>query len=368
MKIELKEIKINDLVEGYEDNSLREEGIVGFNGKLDIRPKYQREFVYNEKQEKAVIETILKGFPLNVMYWVKKSDSEDSYEVLDGQQRTISICKYVQGRYSIQIDNKPMYFHNLTEEEKKNILDYKLMVYFCEGTDREKLDWFKTINIAGEKLTEQELRNAVYTGDWLSDAKRHFSKTSCPAYQLANKYIKGVPIRQDYLQTAIKWISEDNIEEYMSENQNKVNANELWLYFSNVINWSKTIFPAYRKEMKGIDWGFLYNDYKDIELDSKKLEEEITKLMQDDEVSKKAGIYYYILTKNEKYLSLRVFSDKQKREAYEEQKGICPHCKEEFEIEEMEGDHITPWSEGGKTDINNLQMLCKPCNRYKSNK
>lgn len=366
MKIELKEISIAEITNGYEDNY--EEGVQGFGGKLDIRPKYQREFVYDTKQQKAVIETVLKDFPLNVMYWVKKNDSEDEYEVLDGQQRTLSICEFVEGNYDVEVDGNPMYFHSLTDADKEKILNYKLMVYQCEGTDKEKLDWFKTINIAGEKLTDQELRNAVYTGRWLSDAKRFFSKTGCPASQIANNYVKGTPIRQEYLETALKWISNDEIENYMSRNQNKPNANELKTYYQNVINWIKLTFIEYRKEMKGIDWGSLYNEFKNIEYDSEEIEKEISYLMQDDEISKKAGIYPYILTRNEKYLNIRSFTDKQKREAYEKQDGICPHCKEEFKIEEMEGDHITPWSEGGKTDMNNLQMLCKSCNRYKSNK
>jgi hypothetical protein len=365
MKIELKEILIKDLIQGYENN--QEEGVSGFNGKLDIRPKYQREFVYKPEQEKAVIDTVMKDFPLNVMYWVKKND-EDSYEVLDGQQRAISICNFVDGRFSINVKENPFYFENLTSEERNQILDYKLMVYFCEGTDREKLDWFKTINIAGEKLTNQELRNAVYTGRWLSDAKRHFSKTGCPAYSIGSKYVKGSPIRQDYLETAIKWISEDNIEEYMSKNQTKPNSNELWTYFQNVINWIQLTFPNYRKELMGIDWGALYNAHKDNEYDSDELEKEIRKLMIDEDVTKKSGIYSYILTGAEKYLSIRAFSDKQKRESFERQNGICPSCKGEFKINEMEADHTTPWSEGGRTTSDNCKMLCKNCNRTKSNK
>ena len=193
MKIELKEISIRDVVNGYADKN--ENGIYGFDGKLNIRPAYQREFVYKDKQRDAVIETISKKFPLNVMYWVKNED--ETYELLDGQQRTISICEYVNGSFSLNFQ----YFHNLTDGEKEQILNYKLMIYICEGTDREKLDWFKIINIAGEKLTEQELRNAIYTGTWLNDAKRYFSKTNCPAYGIGSNYVKGSPIRQDYLET-----------------------------------------------------------------------------------------------------------------------------------------------------------------------
>jgi uncharacterized protein with ParB-like and HNH nuclease domain len=242
MKIELREITIREVVDKYINNN--EEGVVGYSGKLNIRPKYQREFVYKDKQRDSVIETVRKNFPLNVMYWVKNSD--DSFEVLDGQQRTISICEYVAGNFSLNFQ----YFHNLEDTEKEEILDYKLMVYFCEGTDKEKLDWFKTINIAGEKLTDQELRNAIYTGTWLTEAKKYFSKSGCPAYAIGSDYLNGSPIRQDYLETAIAWISENKIEQYMAENQHKPNANELWLYFQSVINWIKAVFPNYRKEMK----------------------------------------------------------------------------------------------------------------------
>ncbi len=199
MKIELKEIAIRDVTNGYVNNN--EEGVVGYDGKLNIRPKYQREFVYKDKQRDAVIETIKKDFPLNVMYWVKNED--DTYEVLDGQQRTISICEYVAGKFSLNFQ----YFHNLEKTEQDQILDYKLMVYFCEGNDKEKLDWFETINIAGEKLTDQELKNAIYTGTWLTEAKKYFSKSGCPAYSIASNYLKGSSIRQEYLETAISWIS-----------------------------------------------------------------------------------------------------------------------------------------------------------------
>ena len=358
MKIELKEISIREVANDYVNND--EEGVVGYGGKLNIRPKYQREFVYKDKQRDAVIETVQKYFPLNVMYWVKNAD--DTYEVLDGQQRTISICEYVAGSFSMNA----LYIHNLTDVEKEQILDYKLMVYFCEGNDKEKLDWFKTINIAGEKLTNQELRNAIYTGTWLSDAKRYFSKSNCAAYNMATDYMNGSPIRQDYLETAIAWLSNDNIEQYMAVHQHAPNANELWLYFQNVINWIKVIFPKYRKEMKGIAFGLLYNEFKDQSFDAKKLEAEITELMQDEDVTKKSGIYEYVLTRKEKHLSIRAFTDKQKREAFERQKGVCTKCSEHFELNEMEADHITPWHEGGKSTAENCQMLCKYDNRIKS--
>lgn len=358
MKIQLHEIPVREVIKDYIDNA--EEGVIGYGGKLNIRPKYQREFVYDEKKRNAVIDTICKNFPLNVMYWVKNDDG--TFEVLDGQQRTISFCQYVNGDFSIE--NRA--FHNLTETEKEQILDYKLMIYLCEGNDKEKLDWFKVINIAGEKLTDQELRNAVYTGPWLSDAKLKFSKSNCAAYLLSKDYVNGSPIRQEILQTALSWISSGEIEKYMSIHQQDPNANELWIYFSNVMNWVELTFTTYRREMKGIPWGVLYDNFKDKMFDTNKLEEEIKVLMMDDDVTNKKGIYPYVLTRNEKYLNIRTFTESQKRATYEKQKGICKKCGESFEFQEMEADHITPWSKGGKTNLDNCQMLCVECNRRKS--
>lgn len=360
MKIELKEITIRELTEGYQDN--QENGVVGLAGKLDIRPPYQREFIYKDKQREAVIGTITKDFPLNVMYWAVRED--ENFEVIDGQQRTISICQYVSGDFAFMFK----YFHNLQKDEQEQILNYKLMVYLCSGTDSEKLEWFKTINIAGEKLTEQELRNAVYSGSFVSDAKRYFSKNGCAAYGLASDYLSGSPIRQEYLETAIDWISKGNIESYMSIHQHDANANQIWLYFQSVISWVKATFPKYRKEMKGLAWGAFYNQFKDQEFDHKKLEEEISKLMQDDDVSNRKGIYEYVLTRKERCLNIRAFDDNQKRQSFEKQQGICVKCENEFKLEEMEADHIKPWHEGGKTTQENCQLLCKGCNRTKSGK
>ena len=359
MEIDLKNITVRELVGGYEDN--QEAGVVGFGGKLNVRPPFQREFVYKDAQREAVIDTLNRGFPLNMMYWAVTSDG---FEIIDGQQRTVSICQYVDGVFSY----KDRYFHNLQKDEKEAILDYKLTVYQCQGTDSEKLDWFRTINIAGETLKDQELRNAVYAGAWTADAKRYFSKTQCAAWQLAEKYMNGSPIRQDYLQTAISWINDGDIEGYMATHQHDPNANPLWLYFQAVISWINATFPKYRREMKGIAWGALYNAHKDDNLDPTTLETETARLMADDEVTAKKGVYEYLLTGNEKYLSIRMFTDSNKRTLYERQKGICVTCKEHFEISKMEADHITPWSQNGKTELDNGQMLCRECNRRKSNK
>lgn len=362
MKIELHSIKVRNLYNGYISSD--EDGVFAYDGKLNIRPPYQREFVYKDKQRDAVIDTITKHFPLNVMYWCK--NGEDSYEVLDGQQRTLSICQYIHGDFAIDY----RYYHNLTEDEQNVILDYELMIYVCEGSDSEKLSWFKTINIAGEKLTNQELLNAIYVGKWLMDAKKYFSKTQCVAYQMANKYISGVPIRQDYLETALDWISDGCGQQYMSEHQQDSNANDLWFYFNSVITWVKTLFPKTQKEMKSVNWGRLYNMYKDNTYDANELAKDVAILMADDDVTKKSGIFEYLLSgkTNEKVLSIRVFTDTQKQTQYAKQDGICPICGEHYEYEEMEGDHITPWIEGGKTIPSNLQMICKHCNRIKGAK
>lgn len=356
MNIELKKITVKELIDGYQDNN--EDGVVGFGGRLDIRPPYQREFVYDEKERNAVLNTLQKDFPLNVMYWAVREDGD--FEVIDGQQRTISICQYIKGDFSID----GLAFHNLPKDKQEQILNYTLMVYYCSGEDSEKLDWFETINIAGKILTKQELRNAVYSGSWVSDAKRYFSKNSRP--KIGDEYLSGSANRQEYLETAIDWISDGNIKDYISKNQHETEATELWLYFQGVISWVKATFPEYRREMKGIKWGFLYNEFKSQKYESKKLEEQIASLMEDEDVGNKKGIYSYVLTGKEKYLNIRAFNEKQKREAYEKQRGICVECKDEFEIGEMEADHITPWHTGGKTSAENCQMLCREDNRRKS--
>ena len=361
MQIELKNFTIREIVDGYKNSG--DEGVVGYGGKLNIRPKYQREFVYKDNQRDAVIRTIQRDLPLNVMYWCK---TEDGFELMDGQQRTLSFCMYVDGDFSV--DNK--YFHNLQHDEKDKILDYKLFIYICEGTDSEKLEWFKIINIAGEKLTDQELRNAVYAGPWTMDAKKHFSKIGCVAKKVSEKYVKADVIRQELLEKAISWYAAKDgksIEEYMSEHQHDANATPLWTYFRSAMDWISATFPNTRKEMKNVNWGVLYNKFgEDSTLDAQKLEKRVAELMADEDVTRKSGIYDYVLTGNERMLSIRAFTDRDKRTAYEKQKGICPKCGKHFKIEEMEADHITPWSQGGKTVSENCQMLCKDCNRRKS--
>ena len=360
MNIDLQQVTIRNLVKGYKDNG--EGGVIGYSGKLDIRPPYQREFIYKDEQRDAVIETINNDFPLNVMYWAVREDG--TYEVIDGQQRTISIAQYVQGHFSLNEKS----IHNLTNDERDRILNYKLMVYVCEGTDSEKLKWFETINIAGEQLKKQELRNAVYAGSWVSDAKRYFSLRGCPAYQIGQDYLTGSPVRQDYLETAIKWISGNEIEVYMGKHQHDPTAIELWNYFQSVMGWIQAIFTRKRKYMRSVDWGSLYNAYKDKVLDPAEIEAETAKLILDDDVTSKAGIYPYILTRNERHLNIRAFTPAMKQKAFEKQAGKCAACGNAFDVSEMEADHIDPWIEGGKTNEENCQMLCRPCNRRKSSK
>ena len=363
MNIELHKITVRELTAGYVDNN--ENGVRAYDGKLDVRPPFQREFVYKEKQRDAVIDTLTQGFPLNVMYWAVREDG--TFEIIDGQQRTISICQYVNGDFAFDF----RYFHNLQQDEQDQILNYELQVYICSGTDSEKLKWFKTINIAGEELTDQELRNAVYAGPWVSDAKRYFSKNGCPAAKIGSDYLTGSAIRQDYLETAIDWISDGNIELYMSNHQHDVNAAPLWQFFQSVITWIDTTFrptKERKKIMKGVEWGILYKQYKDEVIDYNKVDEEVKRLILDDDVTKKTGIYPYILTRKEKHLSIRAFTDAQKLSAYEKQMGFCTDCGQHFELSQMEADHITPWRDGGRTIAENCRMLCRDCNRRKSGK
>ena len=371
MEIKYRPTSIRDLIVGYVDKG--EEGVVAYNGKLDVRPPYQREFIYDDDKRDAVIDTVRKGFPLNSIYWVVHEDGK-TFEVLDGQQRILSICQFCNTEFSIKPKNGNRYkFNNLTKAEQKQILDYKLTVYFCKGEDREKLNWFKIVNIAGEPLNEQEIRNAVYAGTWVTDAKKKFSKRNCAANTIGGKHVNGSSIRQDFLKTAIEWINKGDVESYMSNHQHEKHATPLWNHFESVINWAKNTFPKYRKEMKMVDWGPLYQKFKKKSLDPNELEERVKELMMDDDVTKKSGIYPYVLNGDEKHLNIRAFTESQKRSVYEQQSDMCvgrncPRTGEVIPFEEMEGDHIIPWRDGGKTDVANLQMLCSDCNRAKGSR
>ena len=370
MKITPITVTVGEITKGYVNNE--EQGVRGYDSRLDIRPPYQREFIYNEKEQQAVITTVLNGYPLNVMYWVKRGDdAECPYEVMDGQQRTLSLCEYVDGKFSYDFKN----FFNQPKDIQQKILNYKLTVYVCEGEASEKLDWFRTINIAGKQLNEQEINNAVYAGPFVTDAKRYFSKNSCAAYRLGKDLVNGVPIRQDYLKKALEWMADHERRKgrqqsavgYMALHQHDPNANNLWTYFQNVLNWAITNFnmTKFKKLMKGLDWALLYDRYHGKTLNTEEIERQISVLVRDSEIQKPLGIIPYVLTGDEHYLDLRSFPDDIKMAVWERQNHICPHCGKEFDFEFMEGDHITPWCEGGRTVENNCQMLCRECNRRK---
>lgn len=392
MKAKSLNIPLRELFKGYINND--EEGVWAYDGKLCVRPSYQREYVYDEKRRNKVMDTIRKGMPINIIWFAKVG--EDSYEVMDGQQRIISILNYLNGSYS-KYDNlldMIYFFQNLPKEEQEKVLDYEIEVKIFEGSSNEKLDWFKTINIGGLVLEDQELRNAAYTGPWLEDAKRHFSKTNCVAYQKGKDYIKGNPIRQEYLETVLYWKAHADgfnikdkgsaIEQYMSIHQHDENAEELWDYFLKVINWIQLNFSTYYKEMKGLEWGNLYNRYHSQDYNTIALEKKVKDLMANDEIQAKKGIFEYLLggEVEEKLLNPRKFSESMKRTAFERQKklwkdeanplepnkSVCPLCHNKFEFKDMEGDHILAWKFGGRTELDNLQMLCRKCNKEKSSK
>lgn len=364
MKMEINlntDITIRDLAEGYVDNG--DDGVTGYGGRLDIRPAFQRRFVYEEKERNAVIDSVMEGFPLNTMYW---SVCDGGFELLDGQQRTISICQYVSGKFSY----KGKYFHSLTDGEQNKILDYALSIYICEGEEEDKLKWFEVINIAGKTLTKQELRNAIFTGPWVSDAKRYFSSSKhSKADKMAKGYVKKKLVRQEYLELAIKWDlkPKQTIENYMSEHQYKETASALWMNYTNIVVWAKTLFPKSNEKLMTLtDWGGLYKEHGHKSFNPEKLAERVSKLILDKEIGSMKGIYSYLISGEEKYLNLRGFDLEQKAQMYEIQKGKCYDCEEEFHIDDMEGEHIKPWSQDGKTDLDNGCMVCLPCHKERT--
>lgn len=373
MTIKQKEVTVGEIVKDYVNND--EQGVRGFGGLLDIRPPYQREFIYNEKEQKAVIHTVLRGYPLNVMYWVKRADdAECPYEVMDGQQRTLSICQYVAGKFSYEFKN----FSNQPADIRQRILDYKLTIYVCEGEESEKLEWFQTINMKQKPLTEQEIRNAIYAGPFVTDAKKHFSKTNCGAYRLGKDLVNGTLNRQEFLEKALEWMADHETRQghrqsvvgYMAAHQHDPNANNLWSYFQTVLNWAITNFDMkrFKKIMKGLNWAELYDKYGSETLDTTALGKRISELMRDSEIQRQSGIIPYLLTGDEHYLDLRAFPDDIKLAVWEQQEHKCALCGKEFDFEFMEGDHIKPWREHGRTVVENCQMLCRECNRRKGAK
>ncbi|MBO3092014.1 DUF262 domain-containing protein [Schleiferilactobacillus harbinensis] len=386
MLTHLKFYTVNQIIDGFVYNEYEGKGLFGLSGQLTIQPEYQRNYIYSEGgKENACIDSLLKGYPLGLIYFNKLPDG--TFEVLDGQQRITSIGRYVTGKFSIT-DNQgnQNYFHGLSQDQQATIMNSELLVYECEGTESEIKEWFKTINITGIPLNDQELANAVYSGPFVTKAKEIFSNSQNANIQKWSAYIKGSPNRQDYLKTALKWVSQGNIDSYMSEHRYDNNVDELNTYFNTVIDWVSTVFISIDSAMRGLDWGALYDAYHKNSYNPQVLDKIVKQLVADDEVTKNSGIYEYVLGGQNKpeLLSLRSFSVVDKKAKYAEQtnyaenKGIsnCPDCVSDpsrhnetkiWNYSEMEGDHRIPWSKGGKTERDNLIMLCKYHNTKKSN-
>lgn len=378
MTITEMKLKVSELVRGYHEDTATSR-VVAWDGRLDVRPEYQREYVYNADQRDAVINTVLHGFPLSIMYFVRRDDG--NYEVLDGQQRIISICQYATNHaISVKIPSRTMpgmfdtvNYPNLFDEQLKAFNDYELSVYICEGTDDEKIDWFQVINIAGTPLEKQEILNAMLHSQWLTDAKSVFSRHNCAAHKRYGKYLKGEYIRQTYLETAFRWAADSEgltgkyaIRQYMQKHRGDANADALWKYFEDVFAWAKRSFGDYDASMKGVEWGLLYNRHRDDKLDAAETRRQLETLLRDPEIKKKSGVYEYILTGEQKVLNLRQFEEGDRQTMYHRQNGRCAICGLPFDIKDMHGDHIIPWSKGGRTTLDNGQMLCTKCNLQKS--
>lgn len=393
MIISEHKIKISELIQGYRDDSLSNGGVYAYqtiDHRLVVRPEYQREFVYSEEQRDKVIDTILKGYPLNIMYWAKTSDYE--YELIDGQQRTISICQYATGVFSVRVNGILRSFTELQTvlpDLADRFENYELTVYICEGDAGEKLEWFRTINQGSATLTNQELLNAVYASPFVTDARQLFSAPAAnnQALNIGSGYITGKPIRQEILEKVLYWHADtmtlptakkmtEKIEAYLQMHLTDKSASALNAYYRNVMKWAKKLFPKPIHKITDVqDWGILYNQYADKQYDSAELNRELQRLLDDDEITNQKGIIPYLLSdrteKDERNLSIRTFSDAIKKKVYKKQAGQCPWCVKNgnfktYSLEEMEADHITPWSQGGKSTEDNCQMLCKMHNRKKS--
>jgi len=388
MKTTLRtDISVKDICEGFFYNELEGKGLFGLSGKLTIQPEYQRNYIYaadGGRREVAVIESILKGYPLGLIYFNKTPDGK--LEVLDGQQRITSIGRFVTDKFNIRDNNgNQQYFSGIAQDKKDLIWSTNLLIYECEGTESEIKEWFKTINIAGIPLNEQELLNAVYSGKFVTLAKEMFSNSQNANIQKWGAYIKGTPLRQDFLACALDWVSKGNTSDYMSRHRTDSNINELNKYFTSVIEWVSTVFKEVEREMCGIEWGRLYETYHKQSYNSAIVSAEVQRLYGDPYVKNRRGVFEYILGGSEdtKLLHVRVFDEATKKAAYKSQtdnaktksESNCPHCtighdankQKIWAIADMEADHVTAWSKGGITDIQNCQMLCKSHNRVKGN-
>lgn len=387
MKTILKtDLTVKDISEGFIYNEYEGKGLFGWNGKLTIQPEYQRNYIYADgKRDVAVIDSLLKGYPLGLLYFVKVG--EDKYEILDGQQRVTSFGRFITNKFAIKDSNgMEQYFDGLAKNLQDKILDSQLTIYICEGEESEIKEWFKTINIVGIPLNNQELLNAIYSGPFVTLAREEFSNSQNANIQKWSAYIKGDVNRQEYLATSLNWVSKGNVDNYMSQHRFDPNINELKSYFNSVITWASTVFKDVKSDMRGLEWGRLYEAYHNNSYDPNKVSETLCKLYADPQVQDTKGICEYILggCKDTKLLNIRVFDDNTKRIVYEKQtqysklKEIsnCPLCaigndnnkKRIWELKEMDADHVTAWSKGGSTDIENCQMLCQTHNRAKGNR
>lgn len=387
MKTILKtDLTVKDISDGFVYNEYEGKGLFGWNGKLTIQPEYQRNYIYADgKKDVAVIDSLLKSYPLGLLYFVKVGD--DKYEILDGQQRVTSFGRFITNKFAIKDEHgMEQYFDGLAKNLQDKILDSQLTIYICEGEESEIKEWFKTINIVGVPLNNQELLNAIYSGPFVTMAREEFSNSQNANIQKWSAYIKGDVNRQEYLATALNWVSKGNIDSYMSQHRFDTNITELKAYFNSVITWASTVFKDVKSDMRGLEWGRLYEMYHNNSYDPNKVSETLCKLYADPQVQDTKGICEYILggCKDTKLLNIRVFDDNTKRVVYEKQtqeaklKGIsnCSLCatgndnnkNRIWELKEMDADHVTAWSKGGSTDISNCQMLCQTHNRAKGNK
>lgn len=388
MKTTLRtEITVADICAGFVYNELEGKGLYGLHGKLTIQPEYQRNYIYADgggKREQAVIESLLKGYPLGLIYFNKVA--EDRFEVLDGQQRITSIGRFVTNKFAIMDGGNPRYFDSLPADQQARIRDSKLLIYECEGTESEIKQWFETINIAGVPLNPQELLNAIYSGPFVTAAKAEFSNSQNANIQKWSAYIKGSPNRQEFLERALDWVSKGHIGEYMSAHRNDNNITELKTYFNTVLDWVSTVFTDVLPEMKGLEWGRLYEEYHGGHYDPKKMSDSVRKLAADDYVKNRRGIFEFLLggSVDTKLLDIRVFEKSVKRAAYDRQtqaaeakgESNCPLCamghdankSRIYKFEEMDADHVAAWSKGGGSSAGNCQMLCVTHNRAKGNR